>query len=223
MRVFIIRGAACRTGHNDPCPVMKSCCLCSVKSPWLHRNVCTGATFIWRAPPSFPYLVGPPSPVAPSPRRGFLYPEPPMANPWIIQDGPYWRSRAETLRRMADESETSFGQKPGPGCFGSQRITMSSRSEPNRVCDATSPPTMRLAPASGGFGPARASRDGEDDLSDRQRVRNPDPEKTPRCLLAGHHGRAIPADEQPIWTPARRSRHHVLVETGVSVAHPRAG
>ena len=116
-----------------------------------------------------------------------------------------------------------LGQKPGPGCFGSQRITMSSRSVPNRVCDATSPSTMRRAPASGGFGPARASRDGEDDLSDRQRVRNPDPEKTPRCLLAGHHGRAIPADEQPIWTPARRSRHHVLVETGVSVAHPRAG
>jgi L-amino acid N-acyltransferase YncA len=29
-----------------------------------------------------------------------------MANPWIIQDGPYWRSRAEVLRRTADETET---------------------------------------------------------------------------------------------------------------------
>jgi len=29
-----------------------------------------------------------------------------MVNPWTIQDGPYWRSRAETLRRMTDETET---------------------------------------------------------------------------------------------------------------------
>ena len=33
-----------------------------------------------------------------------------MANPWIIQDGPYWRRRSETLRRMADETET-FGSE----------------------------------------------------------------------------------------------------------------
>ena len=31
--------------------------------------------------------------------------EPPMVNPWIIQDGPYWRSRAEMLRRTADETD----------------------------------------------------------------------------------------------------------------------
>ena len=28
-----------------------------------------------------------------------------MVNPWIIQDGPYWRSRAEMLRRTADEAD----------------------------------------------------------------------------------------------------------------------
>jgi hypothetical protein len=32
--------------------------------------------------------------------------EPPVVNAWIIQDGPYWRSRAETLRRTADETDT---------------------------------------------------------------------------------------------------------------------
>ena len=26
-------------------------------------------------------------------------------NPWTIQDGPYWRSRAEMLRRTADETD----------------------------------------------------------------------------------------------------------------------
>ena len=222
MRVFIIRGAACRTGHNDPCPVMKSCCLCSVSHPgyigtYVPARRSSGALLqvsrTWSDHP------------APSPRprdgasstRSLLWRTPGSSKMdrtggGVLKHCAGWPMR---LKRL--------GQKPGPGCFGSQRITMSSRSVPNRVCDATSPSTMRRAPASGGFGPARASRDGEDDLSDRQRVRNPDPEKTPRCLLAGHHGRAIPADEQPIWTPARRSRHHVLVETGVSVAHPRAG
>jgi hypothetical protein len=78
---------------------------------------------------------------------------------------------------------------------------------------------VKPAGALGGFALARASRDGEHDPSDRQRVRNPDPEKTPRCLLEGHHGRAIPADEQPIWTPAGRSRHRVFLETGVGVAY----
>ena len=29
-----------------------------------------------------------------------------MVNPWIIQDGPHWGSRAEILRRMTDETET---------------------------------------------------------------------------------------------------------------------
>jgi hypothetical protein len=29
-----------------------------------------------------------------------------LMNPWTIQDGPYWRNRAETLRRTADETKT---------------------------------------------------------------------------------------------------------------------
>ncbi len=31
--------------------------------------------------------------------------EPTMVSIWTIQDGPYWRSRAEMLRRTADETD----------------------------------------------------------------------------------------------------------------------
>ena len=35
----------------------------------------------------------------------YNYIEPPVVKPWIVQDGPYWRSRADMLRRTANDTD----------------------------------------------------------------------------------------------------------------------
>ena len=113
------------------------------------------------------------------------------------------------------------GQKPGSGCFGSQRITMSSPREPNRVCEATSPPTMRLV---------RASDDDESDrggwslpergrgLGTRQTIRERRLPENP----ATEFDRAKAGFNHHSLVPAGRASQSARPSLSSSAARPRA-